>query len=86
MWFFPGFGFWIVILIFWGFWRRMWWGCGPWGYPYRPWRYRRYYRHPYDYEDERAEWDEWHRDAHRRGEGSGDGRGERRDERPPSNL
>jgi amino acid transporter len=82
MWFFPGFGFWIFILIFWGFWRRMWWGYGPWGYPYRPWRYRRYYRHAYDDEDERAEWEEWHRDAHRRGER----REERPEERPPSNL
>jgi hypothetical protein len=66
--FFPGFGFWIFILIFWGFFRRMWWGYGPWGYPYRPWRYRRYYRHPYDDEDERADWEAWHRDAHRRDE------------------
>jgi len=41
--------------------RRMWWWGG---YPYhRPWRYRRFYRDPYD--DER-EFEEWHRRAHER--------------------
>ena len=75
MWFFPGFGFWIFILIWLGFWRRLWWGWGPGYYGYRPWRYRRwYYRHPLDDDEERAEWEEWHRQAHRR------------DERPPTNV
>jgi hypothetical protein len=68
VWVHGGFpGFWLFILFFWivvfGGLRRMWWG---WGYPYYPWRYRRYYRHPDDYEDERDAWEEWHRRAHGR--------------------
>jgi len=67
VWIHGGFpGFWLFFLLFWilfGGLRRMWWG---WGYPYYPWHYRRYYRHPYDDEDERAEWEEWHRRAHGR--------------------
>lgn len=63
---YRGFGFggiWLLFLLFWifGGMRWIWWG---WGYPYRPWRYR-----PYDrglYEDERAEWEEWHRREHDR--------------------
>jgi hypothetical protein len=61
-WFFGFPGFWLFFLLFWflfGGLRRAWWG-----YPYRPWRYRRYYDPMYD--DAREEWEEWHRRAHAR--------------------
>jgi len=59
---FPAFWFFFLLLFFvFGGLRRMWW----WGYyPYRPWRYGRYYYPPYN--DEREDWDEWHRRAHER--------------------
>jgi hypothetical protein len=74
VWVHPWFpGFWLFFLLFWvlvGGLRRMWWG---WGYPYYPWRYGRYYRHPYGYDDERDRWEEWHRRAHGGGSAPGSG-------------
>ena len=66
MWFgFPGFWVFILFWMFFGGLRRMFW-WGGWGPPYRyyrPWRYG-YYDHPHD--DERAEWEAWHRREHER--------------------
>jgi hypothetical protein len=70
--FWFGSGFWLFILfwmVFGSLRRWLWWGggwgpWGPWGLRYRPWRYGPYYGHPY--EDERAEWEEWHRREHER--------------------
>jgi hypothetical protein len=69
VWFFGFPGFWLFFVLFWMFGglRRMWWGC----YPYRRWRYGRYSYHPYD--DERDDWEEWHRRAHNRGDAPGSG-------------
>ena len=73
VWIHGGFpGFWLFFLLFWilfGGLRRMWWG---WGHPYYGWRYRRYYRRPYD-DDEREDWEEWHRRAHSRMKTAGEG-------------
>jgi hypothetical protein len=53
-------GIWLFFLLFWifGGLRWMWWG-GP---GYRPWRYGYYQRH----DDERDDWQEWHRREHER--------------------
>jgi len=67
---FPGFWLFFLIWILFGGLRRMWWG---WGSPCGPWRYRGYYRHPYDVEDERDTWEEWHRRAHNRMDTPGGG-------------
>ena len=61
----PFFG---ILLFFWFFGAMRWmcWGCWP-RYD-SPWRHRRYYYRPYD--DEREDWDDWHRRAHERMDGS----------------
>jgi hypothetical protein len=68
VWFYGGFPpFWLFFVGFWllGGFRWMWWGY----HPHGPWRYRRYRYQPY--EDERADWEEWHRQAHNRVDSSG---------------
>jgi len=49
----------ILLWIFGGLRWMLWGGC------YRPWRYRRYY-HPAWHDDERDDWEEWHRREHER--------------------
>jgi hypothetical protein len=61
---FPGI--WMLFILFWflGGLRRMFWGgC------YRPWRYRRHYYSAWR-DDDRDDWEEWHRREHDKMHGS----------------
>ena len=58
-------GFWLFFLLFWLLGPLRCWGWG--GYGYRPWRYGRYSR---AYDDERDDWEAWHRRQHERMDGA----------------
>lgn len=66
------------LLMFWVLGSRwLWWGPS---WRYHPWHYRSYYG-PWP-RDVRAEWEEWHREAHRRADG-GHGSDQVRDPQRP---
>jgi hypothetical protein len=60
--FFPFGGIWLFFLMFWIFGGLRWMFWGAWC---RPWRYRRYAYPPW-HDDDRQDWEEWHRRAHER--------------------
>jgi hypothetical protein len=60
--FFPFGGIWFFFVMFWIFGGLRWMLWGAWG---RPWRHRRYY-YPRWRDDDREDWEEWHRRAHER--------------------